>query len=78
MTSSYSALSFFYFILHGFAMAGVLVIVWFGWLRTRQIGYLVLASWALATMGGTAFSYLPAGFGLLVFGPRQIPPQSED
>ena len=46
-------------ILYGFGMAGVLVIVWIGWLRTRRAGYLVLAVWAIAAMAGMAASYLP-------------------
>ena len=41
-------------------MAGVLVIVWLGWLRTRQPGYLVLGAWALVAMTGMAINYLPS------------------
>ena len=69
MTNTYSAFSFFNLTLHGFAMAAVIVIVWLGWLRTREPGYLVLAGWALASMAGMALYYVPtvqAFFG----GPR--------
>lgn len=41
-------------ILIGFSTAAVLVIVWIGWLRTRRLGYLVLAAWTLTVMMGSA------------------------
>ena len=59
MNNSYQAPSIANMVLFGFAMAGVLVIVWLGWLRTRHIGYLVLAAWALASMAGIAMTYFP-------------------
>jgi hypothetical protein len=59
MTNPYQSLSIASAVLYGFTMAGVLMLVWIGWLRTRQFGYLVLAAWALATMARMAFSYLP-------------------
>ena len=62
--STYQAFSIANMVLFGFAMAGVLVIVWIGWLRTRHIGYLVLAAWALTTMAGMAISYLPIAAAL--------------
>ena len=45
-------------VLYGLGMAGVLIIVWMGWLRTRRFGYLVLAAWALACILGTAVQSL--------------------
>jgi len=59
MTQIYHALSIANLLLYGFCTAGVLVIVWIGWLRTRQVAYLVLAAWALSVMAGAALSYLP-------------------
>lgn len=49
-------------ILGGLGMAGVLIIVWIGWLRTRRFAYLVLGAWALTTMFGIAVSafFFPA------------------
>ena len=60
MANQYQVLSLVSMVLFGFGMAGVIVIVWIGWLRTRQLGYLVLAAWALTTAAGMATSYLPA------------------
>ena len=59
MTSSLQWLSIVNTVLFGFEMAGVLVIVWIGWLRTRRVAYIVLAGWALATLAGIATAYLP-------------------
>ena len=57
----YSWLSLASTIFFGLGMAGALIIVWMGWLRTRRIAYLVLAAWALVSMAGAATSwfYLP-------------------
>jgi hypothetical protein len=55
MSSSYHQwFSIAMMILHGFAMAAALVIVWIGWLRTRRFAYLVLGAWAIVSMLGLA------------------------
>ena len=62
MTSSYQWISIAMMILHGFAMAAALVIVWIGWLRTRRLAYLVLAGWTVVSMLGIALQsiFLPS------------------
>jgi hypothetical protein len=45
-------------ILTGLTTAGVLTIVWIGWLRTRRIGYLVLAAWSLTVLLGVVMQSL--------------------
>ena len=60
MSTPYFALSIASMFVYGFTMAGVLVCVWIGWLRTRHVGYLILAAWSLVSMAGMAASYLPA------------------
>jgi hypothetical protein len=43
-------------VLFGLEMAGVLIIVWMGWLRARRFAYLILAAWALANIVGMVAS----------------------
>ena len=45
-------------ILSGLTTAGVLTIVWIGWLRTRRIGYLILAAWSLTVLFGVVMQSL--------------------
>jgi hypothetical protein len=61
MMMSHSFLSIVSTFLFSLGMAGALIIVWMGWLRTRRIGYLILAAWAIVAMAGAATSwfYLP-------------------
>ena len=52
VTASFQWISIANLILNGMAMAGVLILVWIGWLRTRRLAFLVLAAWSLSVMFG--------------------------
>jgi hypothetical protein len=57
MKQHYPFLAIAAMIISGFGIAGALIVVWMGWLRTRRKAYLLLAAWAFINMASQAISW---------------------
>jgi hypothetical protein len=55
--TQYPILGIVTMIISGFGIAGVLIVLWMGWLRTRRKAYLLLAAWAFINMASLAISW---------------------
>ena len=55
--TQYPLLGIVTMIISGFGIAGVLIVVWMGWLRTRRKAYLLLAAWAFVSIVSLAISW---------------------